>query len=78
MSSSFPEGTLCHQAEDGSNYYCQDRLCLPENLEAVEPNTRLLEQGEFKDTDQLLLSEEGFIISKIEDDLTKEEGFIEI
>ena len=25
----FPDGTKCHEAEDGKEYYCRDQRCVP-------------------------------------------------
>ena len=84
LSSYFPDGTLCYPGDgEEGNYYCQDRLCLPENMNTVESITRnkLGEEGEYTHEDELLLDDEGFIIRKVEEkeleSLKNEEGFIE-
>ena len=64
-------------------YYCQDRLCLPEDLDTLGPNTRdqLGEEGDFTHEDELILDSEGFIIRKMDGEemelLKIQEGFID-
>ena len=84
LSSYFPDGTLCYEGDESEgNYYCQDRLCLPENLAAVGPDTRtqLGEEGEITHEDELILNKEGYIVRKQDQDdldsLKNDEGFIE-
>ena len=87
LSSYFPDGMLCHKGDDSDDsdvsYYCQDKLCLPGNLDTVGPNTRvqLVEEGDYTPEDELILDQEGFIVRKMDeeemDSLKDEEGFIE-
>jgi len=84
LSSYFPDGTLCYEGDESEgNYYCQDRLCLPENMDSLGSiaRTQLGKEGEFTHEDELILDQEGFIVRKLDDEelesLKNEEGFIE-
>jgi hypothetical protein len=44
LSPYFPDGTLCHQDDSGSKYYCQRQMCLEENsrvAKSTEPDLNL-------------------------------------
>lgn len=44
LSPYFPDGTLCHQDDSGSKYYCQRQMCLEENsrvAKSTEPDLDL-------------------------------------